>query len=354
MRAHRFSRLTRLICSIVVALVLATSAPAAAAQSLVPARGEVTVTAIYQQGLVTDHLTSTGTRDVGRIRSQGMVLDFGIGLGGKVGVSLAVPFYRSQYTGELPHKPVPGDEQIHPTFQYLDDGAYHGAWQDSRFEMRYDLASLGGVAIAPFASVIVPTHEYEYFAHAAAGRLVKELQIGVYAARLLDPWLPGAFVMGRFAHGFEEEIAGYERRRSVLSLEGGYFITQSLRAYGLAFGQVTHGGAEFIGLPFVQFGSPLYIQHDRIYRENLLNFGAGAGYEITRSLGVFGSVIRTVDGSNGHAMAYHMSVGASFSFGVARPRTGPNGAPPAATSACPNHDHAREQEQLARCICLRK
>ena len=56
----------------------------------------------------------------------------------------------------------------------LDDGAYHAAFSDFRFDVRYNVAKKGMV-LTPFVGAIVPSHDYAYFAHAAPGRNLHEL-----------------------------------------------------------------------------------------------------------------------------------------------------------------------------------
>jgi outer membrane protein TolC len=58
----------------------------------------------------------------------------------------------------------------------------------------------------------------------------------------------------------------------------------------------------------------LYPHHDQISRDNFLNLGGGAAYTLTPSVDVFGSVIHTAAGRNGHALQYGATVGVSWSF----------------------------------------
>ena len=340
----------------VALLALAASPAAARAQAFVPAKGEGAVTLVAHASRVTRHLTAVTSLDLGKIKSKGITVDFSVGLGRKFGLSASVPFVTANYNGTRPHALTPAEiAAVHPTFTNLDsDGAYHSALQDFRIDLRYNATVARGIPITPFVSVIQPSHDYEYFAHVAAGRRLREVQVGVYAARLLDPWLPRAFVQGRFAHGFIESVQGISRRRSVLTLEGGYFVRPTFRVFGIISGQITHGGVDTIVSPRAELPLQLFIDHDRFGRENMLNVAAGLSHTLKQSIDVFATISRTMTGINTHAQDYAVSVGASFSFGLGKGRSASGGAPTAGTAACHEEDIPGLAEQLARCVCVKK
>lgn len=111
---------------------------------------------VFQDMVVEKHLYSDGSPiEAGEIDSHNMMLDLTYGVTDKVALNVSVPYVSARYTGPNAH---PGS--------VLDDGAYHGTMQDFRINVRYGL-NTGGTAIAPFADLIVPSHDYEYYGHAA-------------------------------------------------------------------------------------------------------------------------------------------------------------------------------------------
>src|SRR5262249_26153845 len=158
----------------------------------------------------------------------------------------------------------------HPT--PLDDGTYHGTAQDFRFAVRYN-ARAGRFAVTPYVGSIVPSHGYEYYAHAAPGRRLNELQVGAYVARVLDAILPCAFVQPRVPSGFMQPVADIGHRGAMRDLEVGDFVTERFRVFALGTGQLTRGGIDIpimgpIGLPM-----PMQSVHDRIDRTHYVNVG---------------------------------------------------------------------------------
>ena len=292
---------------VLVAVVALTTIAArtAAAQAWVPEKGEGSVSVLYQDLFVRNHLTAAGVfQDNGHISSNNLMADVSYGVTDRLAVTLAAPFIRTRYTGARPH----------PTQQ--DDGTVHSGFQDIRFGARYNVVD-GPVTITPFIGTSVPSHSYEYFAHAAYGTRVRDLEVGTYVAHALTAGLPHAFVQARYAYGFPQKIAGVSRNRSSLDLEVGYFITPSLRVFTMGAGQKTHGGVDLPAAGWAALPPDLREHHDRVARVDILDVGGGAQYSLTKSVDVFGSFMRTIAGRNGHALARGLTVGASWSFGKA-------------------------------------
>ena len=123
---------------------------------------------------------------------ESLMFDVTYGLTDRLAVTFAVPFIRARYTGAAPH----------PNAQ--DDGARTTGFQDLRFGVRYNVTR-GPLTITPFVGTNMPTHGYEYFAHAAYGPRVRELEVGTYVGRVLSPALPNAFIQARYSYSFARE-----------------------------------------------------------------------------------------------------------------------------------------------------
>jgi len=290
------------------AIVLA-GAELARAQAFMPPKGEGTVSLVAQDALVRKHLVNFTAYDRGHMRWQSLIVDATYGVSDRVAVSVSVPYVRSKYYGPFPHQRRPDD----PDYRVSpDDGAYHSTLQDFHFAVRYGLKR-DGLMITPYAGTIQPSHDYEYFAHSAVGRNLRQLEVGTYVARVLDPILPGAFVQARIAQAFLPSVLDIGRSQTHLDVEWGYFVTPSVRVYGLSAGQVTHGGVD-ISPASRDWPYPLWSHHDQIGRENFLNLGAGAAVDLSDSIAVFGTGLRTVGGRNTHAMDYSFSLGVTYTF----------------------------------------
>jgi len=305
------------------------------AQAWVPDRGEGAVSIIFQSTYGRDHYFTTTKVDFGEIRSDALVLDVSYGVTRRLAVDLSLPYIASKYTGTKPHPSA------------LDDGSYHASAQDFRMAVRYGVRA-GRFAVTPYVGSIVPSHGYEYWAHAAPGRQLRELQIGTYVATLLDPYVPGLFVQARLGYGFTERVIGIHHNRSMADLEVGYFLSERARVFVLGSGQITHGG---IDIPTTgPLPAELRPFHDQIDRLNYLNAGFGGSFALTDSFDVFGSMLTNQANRNGHALNRGINVGVTWSFKRGNSHT--TGAAPPAPEPKPEPTPAGQQARaLIRCVC---
>ena len=315
--------------------VVGAAARAAHAQAWLPSPGEGTVTIQYQNVLSKDHFVPTAAVDIGHIESHAVVFDVTYGLRSKLAVDVSLPLIAAKYTGDQPH----------PT--ELDDGTYHSTFQDFRVALRYNLRE-GRFAVTPYVGSIIPSHNYEYYAHAAPGRRIAEVQAGAYIAKLLDGAIPGAFVQARIAYGLEQQVVDINHSRAMLDLEVGDFLTERLRVFAIGTGQVTFGGIDIPPGGPNAIPMPFQPQHDRIDRTNFLNAGGGASISIRDSFDLFGSVITNFANRNGHATNRGIDVGISWTFKR-------SGVPSARDiqRAADETDRDAEARALVKCACQR-
>jgi len=276
------------------------------AQAWLPAKGESSVSIIYQNETVDRHTFQNGERmDRGHIRSGTMIVDATYGLTDKLTVSATLPYVASKYNGATPHQQI---GQIS-----IDTGTYHSTFQDFRFDVRYNVLK-GPLVVTPFVGTIVPSHDYVFFAHSAVGRRVRELQVGANMARHFDSVVPGIFVQGRYSYGFAERVLNMSHNRSNVDLEIGYFVTPVFRVFGLGAAQITHGGLNF-PTNFRDIATPeQWLHHDQISQDNKLNLGGGAAFSLSDSVDLFGSAIHSVYGRNSHAITLGATFGITYSF----------------------------------------
>jgi hypothetical protein len=315
--------------------LLAVTARSAAAQAFVPAQGEGTVSILFQDQFFKYHVIPT-TQSQGLIYSDSVLVDVAYGLTDKVAVGIGLPWVATRYGGSSPHL-LPDQSGIQP----VDDGTWHSTVQDLRFDVRYNVTRNflnSGIVVTPFVGSITPSHDYTYFAHAGFGRDLNEVQIGASAAKLFERGIPGLVIQARYAYGVVERVVDISHNRSLMSLEGAYFVTPTLRLMALSSGEMTHGGIDFYGpvLSRTLLTPDEFNHHDQIIRENMLTLGGGASFSVKESIDVFGSLMHTVAQRNGHVLDRGLTVGMSWSFTTAHARKR------AATDA---------ESSLVRCVC---
>jgi hypothetical protein len=280
------------------------------AQAWVPEKGEGTVTLTLQDNFVKDHLGSDGQRfDSGHIRTFIALQDIDYGITDKLALDVSIPFVLSKYYGPKPHQ-LP-----------VDDGKYHGNWQDVRLNLRYNLRA-HPFAITPFVALGVPSNDYIYFAHSAAGTNQREYAFGSSFGRNLEPVLSRAYVQGVYVFLIPEKIMGIRTNRSRVDWDVGYFVARRFALRTLGDLQIGHSGLA-VGDPTkgdrgdfpVHLPSNLtWLHHDQTSRISYLNVGGGASFAVTRSWSAFAVLTTTVWGRNGHALSLSEVVGLSWTF----------------------------------------
>jgi hypothetical protein len=234
--------------------------------------------------------------------SNNMLLGVDYGITDRLAVDFSLPFIATKYTGK--------DEPLNLPRNVLDDGSYHGTFQDFQFGLRYNLPRMP-FAVTPFFTVIVPSHDYDPIGEAAAGAHLNQFVCGVYAGRLLNPALPRTFVQGMYSYAVVEKVIGISLNRSNAELVVGQFITPKFSVNFLWRGQWMHGGLNFSD--FLVASDEINQASDRITRQNFQHIGGSAGFTITESLSASFSFIKFIAGENAH-MGEAVFAGMSWSF----------------------------------------
>jgi hypothetical protein len=281
------------------------------AQLYVPQKGGGSVSASVQ--VVTDHwhLSSDGDR-VGKthITTNSLVLRFDYGVTDRLAATLTVPYvqkrFRADVGGAGPHDPDPFNDghddhdHDHDHVERLDDGAFHGHWQDWGVGVRYRLRD-APLAITPFFNYSWPSHEYEFFAHAAPGTGQKRAQFGVVVGRPFGPPWINTYASGSYSYTFVEKVLDVRVDYSSLNLELGHHFSEKLSARVYVNYRKTHGGLEFpADFGVIPNTSEQFLNHDRISRIDYLNGGLGLGWQFDERYAATFDYLDTLWGEQGH------------------------------------------------------
>jgi hypothetical protein len=288
-----------------VALSLLTFRVYAYSQAFVPSKGAGSVSVNAGTVSAKGHFLDDGTRLPGyETRANNVTFSMDYGVTDRLAVGLTLPYIRSKYTGK--------EEPLNLPINVLDDGAYHGTLQDFAIETRYNLFSRPFVA-TPFATITLPSHQYDTIGEAAVGPNLKQFTVGLYGGRLLNPVLSRAIVQGSLSHTISEKALGLRLDRSNMDVSAGYFITSSLSGSFLWRRQWMHGGLGFADLYDPSTSAEVFLHSDKLTRQNFQHVGLGAGLTVTESASVSFSWLKFVSGSNSH-YGHGISGGISWSF----------------------------------------
>lgn len=298
------------------------------AQAWLPPKGEALYSINYGNLFVTKHYLGSRANpgdnhetDFGHIRGQSVGFDLGYGLTDRLAVSFGVPYVDTKYMGINPHIAADGST--------IDDGKYHGTFQDYRMDLRYQALN-GPIVISPFIAAVVPSHSYRFFAHSAAGRDLHEYLVGSSFGGRLDRIAGGSYIQTRYSYAFVERVLGIKHDRSDGELELGYFLASSLGIRAVGTWSYTHGGVVFRSPTDIT--AELRPYHDQLSHSSALNAGGGVTYALTGSVDVSASYLRSISGRGGHKIDQALSFGIAWSFSpqqivrryfTRKPRMGP-------------------------------
>jgi len=288
-----------------IVLIACLSAAIAAAQPSVPDRGEGTLTLTYEIYDVVGHFDPQGRINTnGGTRSHAVVTEFDYGVIDHFGLTVTLPFIASKYTGPPayfvgPFLTFPGP---------LDDGTYHGAFQDVRVELRRQWW-VGPVPVAPFVGAAFPTHSYETVGEAVPGRDRRDLQVGASAGVNLDRLRDGSYLQVRYAYGTMQRVNDIPFTRSNIDVEAGTSASSRIVVRALVDLQVRHSGPTLAEL------APDWVNHDRFIAPSYAILGGGVSVAATHTMDVFALFLATAAGSNGAHRERTLATGISLGLG---------------------------------------
>lgn len=279
--------------------------------------GDGTVSVLYQYDITRLHAFSDGqTKDRGHVYSDAGIVNTDFSVTDRLAVSVGLPYIAARYVGSFPHLLERGDPS---TIVAVDNGNFHGGFQDFSLNVRYALTQ-GALKVTPLFQATIPSHDYPTLGHAAIGTDETEYRMGVNVGRRLNPILPKAFVQGQYAFGMTPEVAaGIAPKRSYGELQVGYLLNRRITLQGSSVLTWSHNGLDF---DYNLFPNNLtdeqYLNHDRISRSRLLDAGGTIAYQVNRSTNFFLSLGHSFYGTNTHLRYLVTTVGFTKAFSTRR------------------------------------
>lgn len=320
-------------------VALLTGVASASGQALLPPKGEAYASVLFTNVFVKNHFLPAHPVDIGHIDTNVTLFDLTYGLTDRMAVTVGLPLVVSRYKGAFPHQPTNPEGP--------DNGEWNTNFQDLRFNVRYNLVK-GPVAVTPYIGSVMPSNGYDFLAHSAPGRQLTEVQVGLSAATLLDQITPGLFLQARYGFAFMEKTLDVRPNNSNVDVELGYFLSPTIRVFGMAAGHYSHDGIDLPIPPIarVTLTPEQLTHHDQIVQEHYFNLGVGTSITLTESLDLYGSFVKQMAGRNTHQIDRALSMGVSWRFKRGRTEDlSAVTAPPAQVA------DRSARKSLVRCLC---
>lgn len=238
--------------------------------------------------------SSIGDIDIGSTDGHALMFSGQYALTDRWTVTASLPYIRKRHQGALPHDPVADFTNFEPSdLRLIDDGDYHGGWQDVYVGASYLLLD-GPLSLQPFVAVGVPTTDYPFYGHAAIGRNLWHLPVG--AAVSWQPLFSDFLFSGDVAYVFTEKTLGVDISHWLVHAQASYYLTRSF--VPKLFVTVKHGTK---GLAFpddfdlADLDNAEWYYHDRTIKHNFVNAGLGFDWQFSENYQLSASWFKMVD-----------------------------------------------------------
>jgi len=228
-------------------------------------------------------LTSNNRAPIGGIHNQGLGFEASYNIGNNWTIYGAIDYFNKKYDGPAPDCPTTAPPQCanqpplpvqHPEAQFVDDGSYHGTWQDITLGIspRFDL---GGYILTPSATATIPSHDYPIYGFAAPGQRLYQLLLGATLAHQFD--FTNFYYKVGYGYAFSQHVYGIDTGYQRYDGELGWFVNEKFSMRGFVTGRSGFGiNARGARVPagFDPYHKAQAAQHD--YRA--WGFGADYGF----------------------------------------------------------------------------
>jgi hypothetical protein len=310
-------------CAMQAAIAQTASAPEPAGQVLQEsASGHGSVSLGVQDTLVNGFRLDRGPKKrIGTVRGHRVDLDLEYYVADRWSVLAGIPYISNRYRGPNPHCPthappqcakIPALNPPHPESPFLDDGSFHGAWQDFRLGMAYH-ADIDSYLITPSFTASIPSHDYPFFTQVAVGQRLKQYDFAATLAHQFD----FSNIYYRLGYGYviSEKPLGINVNHSHFDMELGWFVSPRLDVRASCLGKFG-GGLQVSDLIQRTAGNTnvVWYHHDQITAHEYDSCGGGLDYDLGDRYTLAASVQREVWGSSVFDFKYDLEVRLTRSF----------------------------------------
>jgi hypothetical protein len=253
-------------------------------------RGDASLRVEYQYIETGDFFDANFEFDYWNTKSHVVLLSGDYALSDRWSVYAALPYVQKRFI-PAPENPFGGDPHnpndpwwidfVPPDKRFIDDGDYHGGFQDLSFGIRY-LALDGPLTVSPYIGYGFPTDDYPFYAKAAIGANLWNVPVGVDLNYV--PYFSDWYFRANAAYVFSEKPLDINVDYWLGFLSGGYWFRPGFSVNAFASVKYLRDGLlmpwDFTDDPTygnypADFDTIEWWQHDRLLRHRFVNVGLG-------------------------------------------------------------------------------
>lgn len=276
-------------------------------------RGDASLRLDYQFVRTGEFDSSAGKLDIGHTEAHVFMLSGNYVLTDRWIVSASLPYIKKRHQGALPHNPQT-DLTAYPQADQsiIDDGNFHSDWEDLYLTLSF-AAREGALSLYPFLSIGLPSNDYPFYAHAAVGRNIWHVPLGV--AFNYTPWFSDFVFDGDIAYVFTEKSLGVDINHWLANLSLSWYLRPNFAPN--VFLSIKHGTK---GLSFpddfdvTALNDEAWYFHDRTIKHNFVNGGIGFDWILSDRYVLSGSALTMLKPDQVNIVDYGFSLGITRFF----------------------------------------
>lgn len=199
-----------------------------------------------------------------------------------------------------------------PDQRVVDDGDYHGGFQDFTAGIQYSAIEGVRFSLSPFISYGVPTTDYPIYGVAIRGRGLNELHVGVSMQFL--PYFSDWLFQAEVAYAISEKVLGVDLNYWRGFLSASYYLTPRFLPRVFIRGRNAPNAAKSSDFePYeTNYDNEWGWRHDQTLRHNFIDGGVGFDYIFNEKYAISGTYYWTLDGED------ILELDHAFTFGLTR------------------------------------
>ncbi len=269
------------------------------------AAGHGFVSVEYQQLYSHGDYDGPAAKDSGNVHFNSLQFEAGYFVADRWEIHVALPYIESKYAGDYGHPILPCPPNCQPV--KIDDGSYHGFWQDWDAGVRYH-ADLDGYEVTPSLDVYVPSNNYPFYGSAAIGQRTTRVGVGIDMSHQFE--LSNFFYEAHAQYVFNDHVLDINNNYCTFGINVGYFIDPQLSIKAITDVKLGNGYTDeelapySPGMPPTGGLNPIWELHDKFRLEEHGDVGGGLDYALGDKYVLSATVAHSVWGRSNARLTY--------------------------------------------------
>lgn len=263
-----------------------------------------------------EFVSDTYSFDAGTTDTHAFQLSGVFSLNEKWKIYGSIPYVRKRLVDPIgygTHNPqVDFYEYTPPDLRFVDDGDYHGGFQDLSVGVQY-LALDGPLRVSPFVTYGTPVSDYPIYGSAIIGAGLNVLHLGVSLD--FTPYFSDWNFQADINYAISEKVLGVDLNYWLMYLSASYYVTPRFAPRLFLTSRITPNALNYPEdfEPYEEkYDNENGWRHDQTIKHEFINAGVGFDYVVSVRYDISATYYRTIRADN------LLEIDKAFSLGLTR------------------------------------